>query len=274
MNIAKMKVAGLVAVLLLVICATVYADPSIKYMSDFDWEINGDGTLSPGYGGQYFDLEYMGLSISGGDLHFGLQTGFDLTGGSGPGASAPYGGQIAGDLFFSLDGGSTWDAAIRFGDRQTDGSVAMTLYTGFTSLYDPDGNLLPVEYLSNPDYSVSNPWALDTTELTGVALDPGAISVNDPSQVWPAKDGSRTHYDGSDFRYDSNPKKSYVLEGSFDLSLISDYSLEDQVTFHWTMECGNDHGNVTTPEPASVAMVSMGLFGVAFGRRRLRKWLR
>lgn len=284
MNITKMRITGLLLGLLLVIGGVSHAYPTVDGSlliedgdsnEEYDWETpeSIDGPVIPGQGGQNFDVELLGLTLVGAgdadltddELYFGLQTGFDITKGSGPFAPNSYASHKAGDLFFDVKDDGVWDAVIRFGSPDASGNVAMTLYTGFSQsdiagAQDFPGWWDPYALAVGTDLT-----SLSATSLTGEMATYGGTD-------W--SDGPDTEEDNSAF-YSGGVPYSFVLEGSFDLtSLGTLWTGDEQITFHWTMECGNDGGDVTTPEPASVAMVGLGLVGVAFGRRRLRKWLR
>src|SRR3990167_8177225 len=61
--------------------ATSYAPltSSASVFTGDGWNMfaNDDGTLAPGYGGQYFDAEYFFYKIEGSTLSIGLQAGFN-----------------------------------------------------------------------------------------------------------------------------------------------------------------------------------------------------
>jgi hypothetical protein len=268
-DFAGIKVVSLLVLSFMVLCGTSYALPVIDGIYDigsgeYDSEVYMDGPVGPGGGGQGFDVELMGLSRQGTTLCFGLRTGFDLTGGSGPDGLAIVAGQKAGDLFFDFNGDGFFETAIRFGtsgpinESPTDpwsDTVSLDLYTGYA----------PSALISPTPHPGLFPWALDTTGLVATALAPGVIGRHDWSNgtTLPGH-----HQDNSLVNGDS----SYVLESCFDISNL--WNGRDPITFHWTMLCGNDGGDVTTPEPASILMACGGLFGVAMGRRRLQKWLK
>jgi len=48
------------------------------YYAEDDGVLNTSGYVEPGWGGQAFDVEYLGLYITSDKVYFGLQTGFDV----------------------------------------------------------------------------------------------------------------------------------------------------------------------------------------------------
>jgi hypothetical protein len=213
---------------------------------------NDDGTLSPGYGGQYFDAEYFFYRIEGSTLSIGLQAGFNVVTGKDTYAGYPY---YAGDIALSFDGSTAngYEYAIDFGhvtkDYQLDpvgtaGLHAAGLYSVTTWNNDLYSSFIPD---SSPFAMATGTKEADITIATGE----GGPSSN--------------HY--------------YYEIATFDVSGIvgSNPFIMDA---HWTMSCGNDsingHEEVTVTEPSTLTLLGSGIVGLGvFGRRiRLLRRLR
>jgi len=90
------------------------------YFSEEDnYTGSGSGWVGPGYGGQAYDVEYIGLYIDGSDVYFGLQTGFDVTLMA---EDAP--DYLPGDFFIDFGNDGSWDIGIDFAINTGDTSDA------------------------------------------------------------------------------------------------------------------------------------------------------
>jgi len=205
--------------------------------------VGNNGLVGPGYGGQSFDVEYLGLYVDAtGMVYFGLQTGFNLAKG------VTYGGTHygVGDLALDVNNDGVYDYAIRFTIKS--GIPTFTLEKVSTW-----------QHVMYPQFSVSDPYKY----ATGTAV---------PATFTGA-------YSSGKFSNNKDGGTSYVLEGSFDLNSLALYS-GGAITLHWTMSCGNDYLNVTTtptpvpvPEPGTIFLLGSGFAGYGAWRfiRRRRK---
>lgn len=92
------------------------------YYSEEDW-VGADGYVGPGWGGQEYDVEYIGLRITGDIVTFGLQTGYNLKLGQ---------DYKPGDFFIDFGNNGSWDIAIDYAVSASD-EVSYSLYSTFTT---------------------------------------------------------------------------------------------------------------------------------------------
>jgi len=231
-------------------------------------------------GGDFYDVEYVGLRIdqdandmTQGTVSFALQTGFSFEGGR------LYGGYDhleTGDLAIDLDMDGDFDAAIRFHNafQWVDNTVGYVL------------NSSDIQFISGVDqwagttyYSSVGNWRAQN----GTVVDDFS-SASFGYGVAPNPDWERRYVEGPDFREDVQIYNNHVIEGEFDLALLTNAGLNlgDDVTLKWTMECGNDYlshtastiaagggpGGDPVPEPATALLMGLGLAGFAAVRRR------
>ena len=134
------------------------------------------------------------------------------------------------------------DLAFDFGaDGTYEYGVAVIDHDNLTA-----GNLYDVsEWAGASIFTASNPYAISTGSSLG----------------------------GAEFFY-GNKYNRTVIEVAIEKSLFTgiDWSIPQDIVMHWTMQCGNDAGDVRgtapVPEPGTIMLVGAGLLGLALGRRK------
>lgn len=203
-------------------------------------QTGGAGTrLFPGWGGQAYDAEALYVSITPSYLYLALVTGLSPNTPDNPAANS----YAPGD--FAIDFGR--DGSFEFG-IQTTGADAGKVYqvTAWDyGLWDVNGNHNP----ANPD--LKHP----TSIKTGIQVGVGSLIYTDT----PFKNMGIYKND-----------KHYVIEAAIPLSAFAGYSGKFDV--HWTMNCANDwitaDPELTIPEPATLALLPLGLLSLMVMRRR------
>ncbi|MCD2448944.1 PEP-CTERM sorting domain-containing protein [Methylicorpusculum oleiharenae] len=200
--------------------------------------------LNPGYGGQAYDAEALYAYITDSHLFIALATGHNPNTPNNPLGNSYGAGDFAID--FGLDG--TYEVGINVKPDWDTFGVAKGLYRVDEWAYGLWENGNAPGYLKS-----EHPTAILAGTLLGIA--DMAIS------------GPQTGY--GQWKNDTH----YFYEISLGLGLLRDAGWNgSSFNIHWTQLCANDFiivdPPVTVPEAGSLLMMSLGLFGMSWVRRK------
>jgi hypothetical protein len=212
--------------------------------------------LGPNYGGQNYDGEFFGALLDGSTLYLSILSGQRPDNGS-----SSYGGLFSpGDIRIETSLGVF---GIEVGGGAVGNTGAAITEGANGSTYRVNSSGYTTGHTSLSTQTTGSVW-LDADWI----LDP--ISPRQPVQM--SINSSSTMVGTADYIFTRNSvtRQHSIIELALDMNMFGGATLYDM---YWLPSCGNDELRISTqissvPEPASVALLGLGLLGIAFMRRR------
>ncbi len=241
----------------------------------YDTQISGGrDELQDGSGGERWDIDFLGFSVVGDKVYFGIQGGSILSGENQLGSQTLW----LGDLAIDVGGDEDFEYGVMLGLNSTTGATAFDFYDvdewSGVNIYNRTPEVNPGT--TGNDHKTN---FYKITEASGQTVQNvnGQFEKSTPKKLgdYSLVDNTAStviegYYEqGAEFGVD------HVLEGVFDLGLLSMFTPEEggEIIMYLAMSCVNDEAIVVgeispVPLPSSVWLFGTALLGfIGFSRR-------